>query len=76
MATFYTLDRSGNLSPGMTVNLAVPDYTVLINAGLSFDSAFLSHQFPAGLSLHGQRYLLNWSTAVQGVREVNGERFA
>jgi hypothetical protein len=71
MATFYTIDRKRTLNPGTTINLAPLDYSPLVSASILFDTMFLRGQFAAGLSMHGQRYLLNWSSAVQGYKVVN-----
>jgi hypothetical protein len=75
MATFYTIDRKRTLTPGMTINLAPPDYSPLVKQNIPFDPMFLHAQFAAGLSMHGQRYLLNWSSSVQGHKVINGEQF-
>jgi hypothetical protein len=44
--------------PGQTIGLEKPDYSKL-PPRIVIDPAILIERFPVGISLHGQRYLLN-----------------
>lgn len=59
--TLYTIDRKGTLPSGQLITLLQPDYTQLIRAGIPLTPGMQNTGFPNGLSMHGQRYLINWS---------------
>jgi P63C domain len=62
----FTVDRWRRFSPGMRITLTPPDYAELRRANIRLDPGLLAKQFRDGLSMHGQRYLINWSVSQKG----------
>lgn len=72
MPTFYTLDRSGVLVPGLVIRNTPPSYSYahpVINQSLEDSSeieSVLNAYFSNGLSVHGRQYSLQSYPFVQG----------
>lgn len=71
MPTFYTVDRSGALFPGLVIRNTPPSYSYLhpVNQNLeaSFEvEAVLNKYFSNGLSVHGRQYGLQPYPFFQG----------
>jgi len=61
----YTIDRKGTLTKGHLINLLQPDYSQLTIAGIALTPGMQNTGFLNGVSMHGQRYLINWSMKPQ-----------